>query len=95
MSHIQTEGKEKKRETMRGGYAIVTKAFDHLKSSLTNEDSRAFSDSTLEDVREVVRKIQQEQKARNMRRIEPMLRSLETYASEMDTFCQGARTPLS
>ncbi len=78
---------------MADGVAIVRKAYNQLKSSLTNDDSRSFSDSTLEDVWRTVRDIEREHAARyslrNMRRIEPILRSLESYASVIDTFCQG------
>ena len=92
-SRLQAEKKETKIETMADGRAIVEKALDQLKSSLVDEDSRVFSDSTLEDVWKAAREIEQEQTARaslqNMRRIEPILRSLESYASVMNTFCQG------
>jgi hypothetical protein len=78
---------------MADGLAIVRKAYNQLKSSLTSDDCRVFSDSTLEDVWRAVREIEREHAARGalkyMRRIEPMLRCLESYASVIDTFCQG------
>ena len=78
---------------MANGEAIIKKALDQLKSTLTPEDVRTFSNTSLEDLWREARKIEQEQGARLdlrfMRRIEPFLRSLESYASVIEVFCQG------
>ncbi len=78
---------------MATGEAIVRKAFDHLKSTITPEDIRMFSNTSLEDLWREARKVEQEQGARMdlrfMRRLEPFLRSLESYAGVIEVFCQG------
>lgn len=78
---------------MADGQAIVEKALNELKSNLTPGDARVFSDTTLEQVWKEAREIERHEGARqslrNTRRIEPVLRSLESYAAVMDTFCQG------
>lgn len=78
---------------MATGEAIVTKALDQLKSTLTPEDVRMFSNTSLEGLWTEARKVEQEQGARLelrfMRRLEPFLRSLESYASVIEVFCQG------
>ena len=78
---------------MATGEAIVRKAIDHLKSTITPEDVRMFSNTSLEDLWREARKVEQEQGARMdlrfMRRLEPFLRSLESYASVIEVFCQG------
>ncbi|MCJ1463035.1 hypothetical protein MMC07_001639 [Pseudocyphellaria aurata] len=78
---------------MATGQAIVTKALNDLKSSITDEDKRTFKDATLETLWKDAREIESEQGRRlalqHMRRIEPMLRTLESYATTIDTLCQG------
>lgn len=78
---------------MATGQAIVEKALTHLKSTLTAEDNRAFSDTTLKDIWREARQVEKEQGARLdlrfMRRIEPFLQSLESYAGVLEVFCQG------
>lgn len=79
--------------TMATGQEIVTKALNDLKSSITPEDARTFKDATLEDLWRDAREIESEQgrrlALRHMSRIEPILRSLESYSSSIDTLCQG------
>ena len=78
---------------MATGEAIVKKALDQLKSSLTAEDVRTFSDTSLEDLWREARKIEKEQAARLdlrfMRRVERLVRSLESYAGVIEVLCQG------
>ena len=78
---------------MATGKAIVEKALDDLKSTLTAEDARIFSNTSLEDLWREVRRIEDEQGARLdlrfMRRAEHYLRSLEGYAGVVEVFCQG------
>lgn len=78
---------------MATGVEIVEKALDQLKSTLTAEDVRMFSNTSLEDLWREARKVEDEQGARLdlrfMRRIEPFLRSLESYASVIEVFCQA------
>ena len=78
---------------MATGEAIVKKALDQLKSSLTTEDVRTFSNTSLADLWREARKIEKEQADRrdlqSMRRIEPLLRTLESYAGVIEVLCQG------
>ena len=78
---------------MATGEAIVTRALDQLKSSLTTEDVRTFSNTSLEDLWREARKIEKEQADRRdlrfMRRVEPLLRTLESYAGVIEVLCQG------
>ena len=78
---------------MATGEAIVQKALDQLKSSVTTEDVRTFFNTSLEDVWREARKIEKEQADRRdlrfMRRVEPLLRSLESYAGVIEVLCQG------
>ena len=78
---------------MATGEAIVKKALDQLKLTLTPEDIRMFTNSSLEDLWREARKIEIEQGARLdlrfMRRLESLLRSLESYAGVIEVFCQG------
>ena len=78
---------------MATGEEIVKKALDQLKSSLTAEDVRTFSNTSLEDLWREARKIEKEQAARLdlrfMRRVERFVRSLESYAGVIEVFCQG------
>ena len=78
---------------MATGEEIVKKALDQLKSSLTAEDVRTFSNTSLEDLWREARNIEKEQAARLdlrfMRRVERFVRSLESYAGVIEVFCQG------
>lgn len=79
---------------MATGRAIVKKAIDQLKPTLTAEDARIFFATTSsEDIRLAASEIEDEQgrrlDLRFMRRIEPFLQSLESYAAVLEVFCQG------
>ncbi len=75
------------------GRRVIKSAFDTLKQAVTPNDLIDFESTTLEDVWKAAREIECEQSARtslrNMRRIEPALRSLESYANCIEVFCQG------
>lgn len=75
------------------GQEIIRRALDDLKQNISLEDGRTFENSNLQEVWNLVRQVQREQierdRLQNVRRIEPVLRLLETYAGVMDTFCQG------
>lgn len=78
---------------MATGRATVKRALDQLKSTITSEDARTFVETTSIDIRRAAREIEKEQGARLelrfMRRIEPFLMSLESYAPVIEVFCQG------
>ena len=82
-----------KPSAMATGEVIVKKALDQLQSTLTPEDVRLFSNTSLADLWREARKVENEQGARLdlrfMRRLEPFLRSLESYAGVIEVFCQG------
>ena len=78
---------------MASGSSIVQKALESLRSSVNAQDQAAFESTKLADVYNEAKRIEREQGNRssltNMRRIEPVLAILESYAGVMDTFCQG------
>lgn len=78
---------------MADGQAIVTKALNDLKLSVTPEDARTFKDATLEDLWRDAREIEREQGKRlelsHMRRFEWFITSLESYSGVIDSLCQG------
>lgn len=78
---------------MATGQAVVHKAIEQLKATLTVADDHLFSDTKLEHVWQWARKLEKDQAARrelkHMRRIEPYLRSLEAYAGVLEVFVQG------
>ena len=75
------------------GEEIIRKAVDEIRIKVSADDAENFQLTSLHDVWVCARHIEQEQieraRLQNMRRIEPILRSLESYASVIDTFCQG------
>lgn len=72
---------------------IVRDAFEKLKISITSDDARDFHSTTLQDVRNAARAIQNKQgprqSLRNLRRVEPFLKFGEKYAAVLEVFCQG------
>lgn len=78
---------------MATGLALVETAIENLKSTLTIEDIRTFSNTKLGDVWREARRIEDEQGTRMdlrfMRRVEPFLHSLESYAGVFEVICQG------
>ena len=75
------------------GPALISKAFEELKATVSVKDAKSFQDTTLEQVWELAREIESKQSARlcnrNFRRLEPILRSLENYAPAIDAISQG------
>lgn len=78
---------------MATGEETVKRALEQLKSSLTTEDARTFSNTSLEDLWREARQIEKGQADRRdlrfMRRVEPLLRTLESYAGVIEVLCQG------
>lgn len=72
---------------------LVQRALDQFKSSISSDDERTFKDTTYRDLWEGVRGIEREQgrrwEMRFMKRIEPFLVSMESYAEVIGVFCQG------
>ena len=71
----------------------IREAFGKLKDSVSSEDAQDFQSTTLQDVRSAVHKIEQQQaqrqSLRNIRRIEPFLKFMETYSRVIEVSCQG------
>lgn len=78
---------------MASGEAVVLKALEDLKATVTLEDAHTFTNTSLQQIQEEAWNIEKEQAARLdlrfMRRIEPYLASLEGYAGVIEVFCQG------
>ncbi|KAL8700479.1 MAG: hypothetical protein Q9201_005424 [Fulgogasparrea decipioides] len=78
---------------MATGRAIVKKALDQLKLTLSPDDARYFADTTLQDLWKEARRIEYEQAQRLdmrcMRQIEGFLRTVESYSGVIEVFCQG------
>lgn len=76
----------------------VKTALDRFKSTLNSDDERTFSNATHKDLWEGIRAIEQEQGRRMdlrfMRRIEPFLASMKSYAPIIEVFAQGF-TPMA
>jgi hypothetical protein len=72
---------------------IVRHAIDRLKTTITPEHQRKFPNDDLGKVWEVVRELEEEHSKRKslryMARIEPFLRTVESYSSLLDVACQG------
>ncbi len=71
----------------------IAQAFERLRRSISKEDAHDFASTQLKDVWEAVRKIDADQRkrqsAQNLRRVEPLLRGIEKYATVVDTLCNG------
>ena len=72
---------------------LVQRALDQFKSTISPDDERTFEDTTYKDLWEGIRGIEQEQGRRRemrfMKRIEPFLVSMDSYAKVIEVFSQG------
>ena len=72
---------------------LVKDAFERLSSSISRDDARDFHSTTLQDVRSAVKQIEHEQSQRqslrNVRRIDPFLKFMESYSKVIEAGCQG------
>jgi hypothetical protein len=68
-------------------------AFSKLKQSVSPTDAVGFQSTTLQEVWKAALDIQQRQREksslRNLRRIEPLLKSLERYSKVIEVLCNG------
>ncbi|KAH7012300.1 uncharacterized protein B0I36DRAFT_256992 [Microdochium trichocladiopsis] len=71
----------------------ISKAFEDLRQTITPFDSRGFSETLIEDVRQAALKIEDQlaarQSLRNMKRLMPLFASLEHYGKVMGILCNG------
>lgn len=68
-------------------------AFKELEGTITTDDSKDFSDSTLSRVREealaIENRLAARRSLRNMRRLMPLFTALEHYSKAIDVLCNG------
>ena len=71
----------------------IHEAFERLQKSVSTDDERSFSSTTLEDVyttaRDVERQLAARGELRNMRRLQPFFDWLLQYSKEMEILCNG------
>ena len=83
---------------MAAAEETIKKALANLKATISAEDACMFSNTSLRDLCDEAHKIEEEQGARydlrNMRRVEPFLQCLESYAGVIEVFCQ-AHAPMA
>jgi hypothetical protein len=67
--------------------------FEKSVQKRSKTDQREFSDTTLRDVYEAAKGIEQQlaaqQRLRNLKRLEPLLNGLEAYSKVMEVLCNG------
>jgi hypothetical protein len=72
---------------------IFRDAFDRFKDIVTVDDARTFQSTTLQDVRNAARDLENQlgerRSLRNMRRIQPFLAGLERYSKAVEILCNG------
>lgn len=72
---------------------IIQKAFQDLETTITPGDSRLFSSTTLQGVREAATDIERQLAARqkfcNIARLSPLLDGLHHYSKVIDVLCNG------
>jgi hypothetical protein len=77
----------------RNTFKTSFERFEQTVNAYSTTDHRDFTSTTLEDVREAARQIEQELAARqclrNMRRLEPLLNGLEAYSKVVEIVCNG------
>lgn len=74
-------------------HPIIENAFTKFETLIHSSDARFFKSTTLADVRDAARIIERDQAQRrclrNLRRIEPLLQTLEKFGGAIETLCQG------
>ena len=72
---------------------LIKDAFERLSTSISRDDARDFKSTTLKDVRDAIKQIEQDQSQRqslrNVRRIDPFLKFMENYSKVIEAGCQG------
>jgi hypothetical protein len=67
--------------------------FERTVQKRSKTDQREFSDTTLRDVHEAAKEIEQQlaaqQRLRNLKRLEPLLNGLEAYSKVLEVLCNG------
>jgi len=77
----------------RNTFKTSFERFERTVKGYSSTDHRDFSSTTLEDVRQAARQVEQELAARqclrNMKRLEPFLNGLEAYSKVVEVLCNG------
>jgi len=72
---------------------VIADAFEGFNRSISVEDARTFMNTGLEDVWSAAKDIDKEQRrrqlAQNLRRVEPLLQRIESYAKVSEVLCNG------
>lgn len=72
---------------------VFEKAFERFEQSVSFDDRREFQSTTLKDVKEAARQIEQDLGnrgcLRNMRRLQPLFEGLERYSKVIEVLCNG------
>ena len=75
----------------------ISRAIEHFRSVISDHDAYVFSKTTLEDIRQEALNVEKERAdkvdQRTMRRIEPYIDTLQSYAALIEVFCQD-ETPM-
>jgi hypothetical protein len=78
---------------MANPISVIADAFEKLKHSVSEEDAHDFASTELKDVWKAAREIdgaqRNRQSAQNLRRVEPLLGSIEKYAKVIEVLCNG------
>lgn len=72
---------------------IVSKAFERFQIIVTPEHARSFDNTTLKDVRDAARQLEDELAARrslkNMKRLYSFFNGIECYSKSIEVLCNG------
>jgi hypothetical protein len=72
---------------------VIQDAFDRFKDTLAIDDTRSFDSTTLQDVKDAARDIENDLgqwwSLCNMRKIQPFFAGLERYSDVVGTLCNG------
>jgi len=73
--------------------ADIDEAYTKFQNIITQDDARTFRSDELRDVRnaalEIQKRLAAKQSSRNLRRIQPLLDSINHYSKFMDVLCNG------
>lgn len=78
---------------MDGPNSAIASAFKKFENKISIEDANTFANTELKDVWKAVRDIDTAQRrrlsARNLARVEPLLRGIEKYSKVIEVLCNG------
>ena len=95
---IQSPWHPRARPTMASGSGPIpptsfSTAFNHLSNSVTKDDARAFSTTTMQDVwtavKDIEHHLESRRSLRGFNRIRPFLTGIEQYSKVIEVVCNG------